>query len=196
MSASSIPLIFTRFWDLIAAPFRHAEMLWIIFPLFFTLIVMEFYYERNKNEELGWGAAVANSLILIFVTIDLIKTSFGHATPYTVLRNVMLAIFTEEVLPIEPQVLMLILLLGILGVSVTVINYFHLLPRTVAFGVSGHPPINFLAYFAIAIVYSAHTEHVIPLDLATLAAGLLLFFIILFIVFGIKRLSRRIMRMY
>src|SRR4051812_16533448 len=85
---SFLPLIFIRLWDLIAAPFRHGEMLWIIFPLVFTFVVMEFYYERNRDEELGWGSALANSLILVFVAIDLIKTSFGHETPWVVLKTV------------------------------------------------------------------------------------------------------------
>jgi hypothetical protein len=188
---SFIPLVFTRLWELIAAPFRHAEMLWIIFPLFFTLIVMEFYYDRHDDEEMGWGAALANSLVLIFVAIDLIKTSFGNETPWVVLKQVMLAVFVHEAMPVTPQVLMLIIFVGSLGLGVTLINYFHLLPRKVAYVVSGHPPINYLAYFAIAIVYSTGTEHPIPFDMATLVAGGLLFILILLAVFGAKLLFRR-----
>jgi hypothetical protein len=189
---SFVPLVFIRLWELIAAPFRHGEMLWIIFPLFFTLIVMEFYYDRHDDEEIGWGAALANSLVLIFVAIDLIKVSFGNQTPWAVLKEVVLYVFTDATLEIAPQVLLLIIFLGALGLAVTIINYFHLLPRKVAFIVSGHPPINFLAYFAIAIVYSTHTSHPIPFDLATLIAGALLFVLILLGVFSIKRLVRRL----
>lgn len=188
-----LPLVLLRFWDLIAAPFRHQEMLWIIFPLFFTLIVMEFYYDRHDDEELGWGAALANSLILIIVSIDLLKHSFHYATPWVVLKEIVLAFFTDATLPLAPQVLILILFLGALGLSITIINYYHLMPRRMAFIISGHPPINFLAYFAIAIVYSTGTAHEIPLDLATLAAGAILFIFILIIVFTFKRTVRRIL---
>jgi hypothetical protein len=188
---SFFALIFIRLWDLIAAPFRHGEMLWIIFPLFFTFLIMEFYYDRNRDEEMGWGAAIANSMILIFVAIDLIKTSYGHVTPYEVAKNISNSLFNDMPLAIPPQVLLLIIFLGALGIAVTLINYFHLLPRRVAFQVSGHPPINFLAYFAIAIVYSGGTDHPIPFDMATLIAGVLLFVLLLVIVFSIKRLLKR-----
>jgi hypothetical protein len=167
-------------------------MLWIIFPLFFTLIVMEFYYDSHRDEELGWGAAVANSLILIFVAIDLIKTSFGHVTPWGVLKIVALATFSDAPLGIEPQVALLIVFLGTVGLTVTLVNYFHMLPRKMMFVVSGHPPINFLAYFAIAIVYSTHSENPIPFDLATLVAGVLLFVLICLGVFGVKKLIERV----
>jgi len=59
----------------------------------------------------------------------------------------------------------------IVGLAITIINYYHLLPRKLAFEMSSHPPVNFLAYFAIAIVYSAGTETEIPLDIPTLIAG-------------------------
>lgn len=183
----TLPLVFQRVWDLASAPFHHQEMLWILFPLFFTLIVLEFYFDRHGDEELGWGAAIANSLILVFIGIDLLKHSFHYATPWVVLKEIVLATFTDAILPLEPQVLILILFLGALGMAVTLINYYHLLPRKMAFIISSHPPINFLAYFAIVIVYSTGTEHEIPFDLATLIAGAVLFIILLLIVFVFKR---------
>lgn len=190
-SKDLVPLILGRLWDLAAAPFRHQEMLWIIFPLLLTLLVLEFYFDRHGDEELGWAAAVANSLILFIVAIDLVKHSFHQQSPIEVAKIVFLAVFTKEQLPLAPEVLILILFLGVLGVLVTVVNYYHLLPRKLAFEVSGHPPINFLAYFAIVIVYSAGTEHPIPFDIATLVAGVLLYVLLLGIVFGMKLLWRR-----
>jgi hypothetical protein len=189
---SFVPLVFSRLWDLIAAPFRHGEMLWIILPLFFTLIVMEIYYDRHRDEELGWGSALANSLVLVFVAIDLIKTSFDHATPWEVFSQCMVAAFTDASLEVPSQVVLLILFLGVLGIAVTIINYFHLLPRKMMYVISGHPPINFLAYFAIAIVYSTGSAHEIPFDMATLIAGALLFVILCLIVFGIKKIYQRL----
>jgi hypothetical protein len=189
---SFVPLVLLRLWELIAAPFRHAEMLWIILPLFFTLFVMEFYYDRHDDEEMGWGAALANSLVLIFVTIDLIKRSFADATPWSVLRTITLSVFTDAQLPLEPQVLILILFVGALGLAITAINYFHLLPRKLAFILSHHASSNYLAYFAIAIVYSTATPNPIPFDLAALIAGAILFILLLLLVFGIKKLFRRI----
>jgi hypothetical protein len=182
-----VPLVLSRFWDLIAAPFHRPEMLWIIMPLLFTFIVMEFYFGRHRDEELGWAAAVANSLILIIVAIDLLKHSFHYAPPWTVFKEIMTAAFTDAVLPLPPQVVLLILFLGASGVAITFINYFHLLPSRIAFEVSGHPPVNFLAYFAIAIVYSAGTRSEIPFDIATLIAGALLYVLMLIIIFMVRK---------
>ncbi len=186
-ASSFLPLVFSRLWDLLSAPFIRTEMLWIIFPLALTFLVLEFYFDRHGDEELGWAAAVANALILLIVALDLIKHSFHYATPWVVLKEIVLAIFTDAALPIPTQNLVLIIFLGCLGVGITVINYYHLLPRKLAFEMSGHPPVNFLAYFAIAIVYTAGTAHEIPLDMATLVAGALLFFLIILLVFLIKR---------
>ena len=175
-----IPLLFSRLWD------------WIIFPLLFTLIVMEFYYDRNRNEELGWGSAIANSLILIIVSIDLLKHAFHYASPFVVLKEIGAAIFSDAVLPLEPQVLILILFLGILGISITIVNYFHLMPRKLAFIISGHPPVNYLAYFAIVIVYSTGTSHPVPFDIITLIAGAVLFVLLCVVFFSIKKGIERI----
>lgn len=188
-----LPLVFVRMWDLISAPFHHPQMLWIISPLLITFIVLEFYFDRHGDEELGWAAAVANSLILFIVAIDLLRHSFPGATPVGVFMQVGRATFTEAELPLEPQVFILILFLGALGIGITIINYYHLLPRRIAFEVSGHPPVNFLAYFAIAIVYSSHGGHPLPLDLATLVAGALLYVVLLILFFLAKRAVRNFM---
>jgi hypothetical protein len=190
VAQSFLPLVLSRMWDLVAAPFRNQEMLWIIFPLLLTFIVLEFYFDRHGDEELGWAAAVANSLILLIVALDLLKHGFHQATPWAVLREIALAIFTDSTLPLEPQVLLLILFVGALGVAITLINYYHLLPRKLAFEVSGHPPMNYLAYFAIVIVYSTGTTHEIPLDLATLIAGALLYVMLLVLFFFARRFVR------
>ena len=183
-----IPLVFIRLWDLIVAPFHQSQMFWIILPLFVTLIVMEIYYGKNNDEELGWGSAIANSVLLIIVAIDLIRHSFNYATPWTVFRDVILWLFGQATLPIEPQILILISFIGLLGIGTMIINYYHLLPRKMAYVISSHPPMNYLAYFAIAIVYSSNTNTPIPFDLATLTAGVILFIILCLIVFGIKRM--------
>lgn len=187
-----VPLVFMRLWDLAMAPFREPEMLWIIFPLLLTLIVLEFYFDRHGDDELGWAAAVANSLILFIVAMDLIRHSFPGETPWQVFKDLGVAAFTDATLPLEPQVLLLILFIGALGVGITVVNYYHLLPRKLAFEISGHPPVNFLAYFAIAIVYSSGKGHPIPLDLATLLGGVVLYLLLLLAVFSVKRAFRRL----
>jgi len=175
-----VPLALSRAWDLVLAPFQQQEMLWILFPLALTFLVLEFYFGRHGDEELGWAAAVANSLILFIIAIDLVRHSFNYESPFVVLKSVWAALFSGGSLPIAPEVLIMMLLLGALGVVVTLVNYYHLLPRKIAFEVSGHPPVNFVAFLAIVIVYTAGTEHAIPLDIITLIGGAILYIVILF----------------
>ena len=191
-ASSFLPLVLARIWDLVAAPFRYQDMLWIIFPLLITFIVLEFYFDRHGDEELGWAAAVGNSLILFIVAIDLLRHSFPGETPFGVLMEVGRSVFGDGTLPLEPQVLILIVFLGGAGIAITLINYYHLLPKMIAFEMSGHPPVNFLAYFAIVIVYSAHTPHELPLDLATLVAGALLYVALLVMFFFLRKWLQRL----
>jgi len=186
-----LPLAFERLFALVKAPFLHPEMLWIITPLFLTFIVLEFYLDRHRDEELGWAAAVANSLVLCIVALDLLRHSFPGETPWGVLKVTLIAGLTEATLPIVPQVMLMILLLGAIGVGVTLLNYYHLLPKQLAFMVSGHPPVNFLAFFAIVIVYTTGTEHAIPLDTASVTGGVFLYFILNMLVFWMTKLTKQ-----
>ncbi len=182
-----LPLLFTRMWELIVSPFRYQDMMWVLFPLVLTLIVLEFYFDRHGDEKLGWAAAVANSLILFIVAVDLLRHSFPGNTPWDVLKEAIVAAFTDSVLPIPSDVFLMILFVGLLGVVITLVNYYHLLPASLAFEVSGHPPVNFITYLAVVIVYTSGKEHAVPLDGVTLGAGALLFVILLFLFFMFKR---------
>ena len=182
-----IPLILERMWDLISAPFKHHEMLWILLPLILTFVVLEFYFNRHRDDELGWAAAVANSLILFIVAIDLLKHSFHYASPFVVFKEVGVAAFTEATLPLAPQVFIMIIFLGLLGIVITIVNYYHLLPSKLMFEVSGHPPVNFLAFMAIVIVYTTGTDHAVPLDIPTLIAGVVVYVIVLYAMHLVRR---------
>jgi hypothetical protein len=181
-----LPLVLVRVWDILLAPFRYQDMLWIIFHLLVTLFVVEFYFMRHTDEELGWAAAVANSLVLFIIAIDLIRHTF-HDTPFGVLKTISWWLFAGGSLPISGQMLLLILILLAFAIGLTLVNFYHLLPKKMAFEISGHPPINFLAFFAIVIVYTEGTPHEVPLDIPAIVAGIIVYVMLLGVVFFTKR---------
>ena len=59
--------------NIVKAPFINQDMLWMLLPLLATLILMEFYLGRYKEEDIGWSEALGNALVLVFVSIDLFR---------------------------------------------------------------------------------------------------------------------------
>jgi hypothetical protein len=130
-------------------------------PLFLTLILMELYFGRYESEELGWNTAFGNSLILIFVSANLVN--------HLVNNNLWVD-------PIKAGVVYTLLLIGFI---LTILDYFHALPEQLAFTISSKFPISFIAFLAILFVYVD-----IPLDYITLIA-LIGIFIIAYLIISI-----------
>lgn len=168
-----IPEILSRFWTFFVAPFIYPHMWWLLIHLILTFVLFEFYFERHREEDLGWTAALANSVVMIFISMELLRSIYGHEpTPFGVFSHVFrdfLSLgFSEHM-----GMVALILILGILGVATAVINYFHFLPRKVAFIISGHKTVNLLAYFLIVVVFRYVYAEPIPLDFVTFIAIIL-----------------------
>jgi len=145
--------IYERTIEIIIQPGKHTEMVWILAPLAATLILMELYFSRYEDEELGWNTAFGNSLVLIFVSASLIKNMFLQG------------LLSTNLDPVKLGTVIAVLLVGFI---LTVLDYFHATPEKIAFGLSSRLPINFLAYSAILIVYGS-----LPIDMIT-AAGFII----------------------
>ncbi|RME78489.1 hypothetical protein D6774_01045 [Candidatus Woesearchaeota archaeon] len=189
-----IPEIAKRFFAFLSTPFIYPETWWLLTHLLLTFILFEFYFDRHEDEDLGWGAALANSIVMVFVSMELLRAVYHHeGTPFSVLWNVVQDALTFSAHPDKVVILALILLLGILGIVTAVINYFHFLPRKVAFIISGHKTVNLLAYFLIVIVWRYTHGKPLPLDGITLVAlflfGMMMWGILLLVNF--KRAKRK-----
>jgi len=71
--------VYSRFIELVTAPYHHTELLWITIPLIIVVLLMEFYFGRYEKEELGWNTAVGNALVLLFVAMDLYRYVYEHS---------------------------------------------------------------------------------------------------------------------
>ena len=130
-------------------------MLWEIIPILTTIFIIEMYFGRYSDEELGWNSAVANSLILIYVGVNLLH--------YLYLKQIFYF----------GSYLIISIILVILGITLAILDYHHWLPKRISFGVSSVLPINFLAIFSIIFVHGELT-----LDLLTLYAAIILLIVL------------------
>lgn len=151
--------VWERFIHLVGAPYFFKDMLWIVFPLIVSLFLMQLYFGRYKTEELGWNTAVGNSLALVFVSVDL----FRKIMDYTIGKRFIDAMFDnlgQWMIATAVLIFSMWLLFG---------EFFHLLPKKLAFLISSSLPTTLIAYIAIVLVY---TE--VKLDYATLIASIVL----------------------
>lgn len=164
-----------RFADIITAPTHHTEMIWILIPLLTVIIMMIFYFSRYKDEELGWNTALGNSLIIIFVSIDLLRTIYTATNPGTI-QN-----FSTNL-----GATVLVLLLFLVGIVMMFVNFSHILPKKIAYLLSSALPINLMAYVMITIIYSK-----VPIDVITIIAAIIFLALLLLIFTGIGYMTRR-----
>ena len=172
----SLPVIQQRISELVFAPMEFPEMLWIVTPLIATTLLMTLYFGKYKREELGWNTAVGNSLVLLFVAIDLYRYVFNTLGDGTFM------VFIEN--PVPTLVCTVVLLEGL---ALMLLNFFHALPKKVTFFISAPLSVNLVAYVAMAIIYSG-----IPADDVTVAAALSAFAILYIFMMMLKLFVRKI----
>lgn len=120
--------------QLVMAPLNHPELLPNLLPLILGALVIELYFGKYEQEELGWNTSVGNSVIWVTTGISLLMTA--------------------EPTGIERQATFF--LVG-LGAVVGYMNFFHKWSSTVAFVVSSAGLIYSLAYVLVVVVKTGMT---------------------------------------
>ncbi len=146
---------------ILSAPFEHTEMLWMLLPLLATLILIEIYLGRYKDEEAGWNTAFGNGIVLMFVAIDLFRYVYDPSKIIeTGIEGLKQAVNSGD--------LKIIIALFIFAFALLImfIDFFHFLPKKIAYAISSPAYLNFIALLGIIIVYSQN----IPMDIQTLTA--------------------------
>jgi len=149
--------------EIIEAPIHVPNMLWMLLPLLATLLLMEFYFGRYKNEELGWNTAFGNSLVLMFVAIDLFRRLY-EPSGQGIFKYITTASDIKIIVPLGILILALILIL---------VDFFHFIPEKIAYIMSSPTYINLIGLFGIILVYTDS----IPLDWTSIFAFVILFII-------------------
>lgn len=177
-------VFFETFWqriiEIVLAPALNPAMFWIIVPLICTLLLMTFYFGAHKREELGYSSAVANSVVLLFVGVDLFRHVFNLTTPGSILNF--------QLHPISTIICFAVI---IEAITLMFASFFKSLPKQITFLFCAPVSVNLQAYLAIAIVYTN-----ITLDKYTLVAAIFLFIVIFVLLkmiqFGQRQLAEAI----
>ena len=161
-----IPTVWARLVDLLSAPVVNPQMIWIIVPLIVTVLLMTFYFGKWTREEIGWNTAIGNSIVLLFVSIDLLRYVFNLSIPGSIINY--------ELHPISTIICIIV---AVEAITLMLTSFFKALPKSVTFFLCSPLPVNLQAYLAIVVVYTN-----ITLDWFTLLAVIALFVILYFIV--------------
>ncbi|MBD3361552.1 hypothetical protein GF358_02040 [Candidatus Woesearchaeota archaeon] len=153
------PELGERLSQLLRAPLTNPDMFWMVIPLIFILLVMTFYFGRYIREELGWNTAVANTVVLLFVAIDLLRHIFNMTAPGSILNYQW-----------NPLSTIIAVVVAVEAITLMFASFFKALPKQITFFLCSSLPVNLQAYIAIAIVYTA-----VVLDWYTLLSAAIMF---------------------
>ena len=162
-------VLLPRFTEILIIPWIYRNLLWLVIPLLFVTLFINLYFGRNKSEALGWNTAFANAISLFWITVLLIKTTLEQPG---VIHLPLRVLFSGRYL----QEFILISLLALWTILWAFFDYFHALPRKIAFVLSSATIINATAYVFISLILGD-----IVLDRHTLFAGILI--LLLFVIF-------------
>lgn len=147
--------IIQRAWKILTVPKNNPNLIPTVIPLVIGVLIIELYFGRYEKEELGWNSAVANSTLLIAVASIIIYESVFEKT------------ITESNIMIALGIL-------VLGLLLLTLDFFHIWPRKIAFGVSSALFIYYIVYLAIAFSYGE-----IPFNRLSVISSVLIFLIVL-----------------
>lgn len=118
------------------------EVFWNVLPLVLCTLLIISYFARYKDERAGWNTYFSNSLIFIFVSINLFRYIYDIGIPNP--GNYFLY---------SAKSIAVIALLS-LGALFMKFNFNHLLPEKYAGIISSPLSINSIAYAIMLYVYS------------------------------------------
>jgi len=160
------PSFFNRFFEIAYAPIQYPKMIWILFPLVATVFLMELYFSRYPREEKGYHYALENTVYLLFVAVDLVRYLIVEQTVITSVKAFI--------------IISIILYAVILGIF----DFFHKIPRKIAYKTSSKSMIGFTAYIGIIIVYSDILLDLSPLSLIVTGLSIVTLFIMYRFIIG------------
>lgn len=164
----------TRFTELLEAPLSDPRMLWAAIPLLLATIFMTLYFGKYRREELGWNTAFGNTMVFLFVSLNIVQYLYYLGSPEGTWQNILDNEFYFSVVT------------GLVGASfvLMLITYYHLLPKNVAFFLFSAAPVNVSVYVLMTIVYTG-----VPADETTLVAAVVLFLVIFAMLRGLQMLE-------
>ncbi len=142
----------------------ETDVLWSVLPLAIATFVLLVYFQFYSGEKGGWNTYLSNSLVLLFVSMDLLRRIYS-------LEGLGAANYLEH---LDKSIAVLILFS--FGFLLAKLNFEHLLPERFASFLSSPMTINFSAYAIILFVYST-------LDFSWTILGALIVIVVILTIF-------------
>lgn len=121
---------------------KISDVFWIVLPLAIATIAVIFYFQKYKSERPSWNDYFANSLVILFVSMNLIKHIYE-------IGNFGMINFLEY-----PYKSIAVIILLYFGIDVAKLNFEHLFPEKLSRYISSPLTINTLVYVVILYVYT------------------------------------------
>lgn len=115
--------------EIVFAPLNHPELLPGLLPLIGGAIVIELYFGKHSEEELGWNTSVGNAVIWVTTGLNLLMTT-----------------------ALDPQERMATYSLIGVGGLVAYMDFFHKWSSGIAFRISSSAIVYTLAYVLVIMV--------------------------------------------
>ncbi|MBD3259654.1 hypothetical protein GF371_03400 [Candidatus Woesearchaeota archaeon] len=149
----------TLVWKIFSTPWTSLETLWLVLPLVLILILIHLYFGRFRSEELGWNSAFGNSISLLWICVILFRFLFDKYSFFTLIRE------TQAI-----DNLIIVLALTAWVILLLAFNYFHAVPKKLAFALSSADSTYILAYIIISVIIGGFS-----MSIETLIASAILF---------------------
>ncbi|MBI2671343.1 hypothetical protein HYX16_00240 [Candidatus Woesearchaeota archaeon] len=155
-----------RIIEIIERPILQKDILWIIAPLLITLLLIQVYFGRYKNEQIGWNTAFSNSISFLWVTTTLMRYLYENSRE---------GIF--QVINFQFDKSLLIIALGLWAVISIILQFYHALPKKLDFLIYSPLTVHITSILVVILV----TGNIL-IDLTTLYSSLIIFisFVVIF----------------
>ncbi|MFH1501270.1 MAG: hypothetical protein ABIE22_04990 [archaeon] len=153
----------------------ESELLWVALPLAIATAVILVYFEKYKDESPGWNTYVANSLVLLFVSMIMLRAIYTYNS---------LGALNYVFFPIKTVVSIIVF---ILGVIILFLNFEHFLPERMARNISSPLTLNLIAYTLLIFVFTDKPNSW-PLSIAFIILFIALLAILNALRIGIRKL--------
>jgi hypothetical protein len=157
-----ISSILDRFLQLLSVPISNGRVLWAAIPLLIATFFIVTYYGKHKKEHMGWNDAFGNSMVFLFIAIDIIREMYyenGVGSINNILSN-------KIYLPIS----IILIITGALFMSLT---YYRRLPKNLALFMFSAPTVNSIVYVIMTIAYANVPADIITVIAAAIFLGLI-----------------------